>query len=109
MAVRWARSVVNRCGGVRELAVAFARRQVRPMTFVVHRFMDAENVLPAWTMMQSGETATEPVLLEAQERLAACTYSMAHPETGELVPDCVQHTGLDPGRIRNCESCFRYS
>ncbi|WP_255175988.1 radical SAM domain-containing protein [Rhodococcus sp. 06-1474-1B] len=97
VAVRWARSVVRRCGGVRELSVAFARRRVRPMTFVVHRFMDAENVSPAWAMMQSGKTASDSVLLETQERLAACTYSMAHPETGELVPACVQHSVLDPG------------
>ncbi len=67
------------------------------MTFVVHRFMDAENVAPAWTLMQSGVAATDPVMLETQERLAACTYSMAHPETGELVPACVQHSVLDPG------------
>ena len=32
-----------------------------------------------------------------QERLQACTYAMAHPETGELVPACVQHSVLDPG------------
>jgi len=47
--------------------------------------------------MQAGETATEPRLLATQERLAACTYSMAHPETGQLVPACVQHSVLDPG------------
>ena len=67
------------------------------MNFVVHRFMDAENVAPAWKLMQSGQVAADPVLLETQERLAACTYSMAHPETGELVPACVQHSVLDPG------------
>ncbi|MGA9871696.1 MAG: radical SAM domain-containing protein [Rhodococcus sp. (in: high G+C Gram-positive bacteria)] len=96
VAVRWARSAVRRCGGLGRLSVACARRQVRPMTFVVHRFMDAENVAPAWEMMVSGRTASDPVLLETQERLAACTYSMAHPETGELVPACVQHSVLDP-------------
>lgn len=100
VAARWARSAVTRCGGLRHVAVASARRQVRPMTFVVHRFMNAENVAPAWDLMQSGKTASDPVLVETQERLAACTYSMAHPETGELVPACVQHSVLDPGENR---------
>ncbi|MDJ0396141.1 radical SAM domain-containing protein [Rhodococcus sp. G-MC3] len=97
VAVRWVRSALRRCGGLRQLFIAFARHQVRPMTFVVHRFMDADNVGPAWDMMKSGERASDPVLLETQQRLAACTYSMAHPETGELVPACVQHSVLDPG------------
>jgi len=47
-------------------------------------------------MMQRGETATDPRLRETQERLAACHYAMAHPETGTLVPACVQHSVLDP-------------
>jgi hypothetical protein len=33
----------------------------------------------------------------ATKRLRACSYAMAHPETGELVPACVQHGVLDPG------------
>ena len=52
-------------------------------------------------MMQRGEAATDPQLLAAQERLAACTYSMAHPETGQLVPACAQHSLLDP--VENAE------
>lgn len=97
VAVKWAASVLHRCGGPRTLLLALLRKEVRLMTFVVHRFMDAENVAPAWKLMQSGEISSDPVLLETQERLAACTYSMAHPETGELVPACVQHSVLDPG------------
>jgi len=31
-----------------------------------------------------------------QERLQACSYAMAHPEDGTLVPACVQHSVLDP-------------
>ncbi len=37
------------------------------------------------------------MLRATQERLQACSYAMAHPETGELVPACVQHGVLDPG------------
>ncbi|CCQ14595.1 putative uncharacterized protein [Rhodococcus sp. AW25M09] len=96
VAGRWFASVLRRCG-TGEVVQALVRRDIRPMNFVVHRFMDAENVAPAWKLMQSGETASDPVLLETQERLVACTYSMAHPETGELVPACVQHSVLDPG------------
>ncbi len=28
--------------------------------------------------------------------MKACSYSFAHPETGEMVPGCVQHSVLDP-------------
>ena len=38
----------------------------------------------------------DPRILETQERLQACFYGMAHPETGEIVPACVQHSVLDP-------------
>ncbi len=40
-------------------------------------------------------------MLAAQERLASCHYAMAPPETGELVPACVQHCVLDP--VENIE------
>lgn len=71
--------------------------RVRPVTFVMHQFMDAEQVAPAWDLMQRGETATDPQVRATQERLAACNYTMAHPENGTLVPACVQHAVLDPG------------
>ncbi len=97
LALAWGRGFVARVGGLRRLAGALCRGRVQPMNIVVHAFMDAADVGPAWARMQAGETATEPRLLATQERLAACTYSMAHPETGELVPACVQHSVLDPG------------
>jgi hypothetical protein len=68
---------------------------VRPMTFEVHSFMDAAQVAPGWDMLQRGVTAEEPELRATQERLATCTYTMAHPETGQLVPACAQHSVLD--------------
>ena len=68
------------------------------MTFVVHSFMDAADVAPAWEMMRAGIVADEPSVKATQERLSACTYAMAHPETGELVPACVQHSVLDPAQ-----------
>jgi hypothetical protein len=69
---------------------------VRPLTFVMHSFMDARDVAPAWELLRRGELAEEPRLRATQERLQACSYAMAHPETGELVPACVQHGVLDP-------------
>jgi len=33
---------------------------------------------------------------ETQERLQACSYAMAHPDSDELVPACAQHSVLDP-------------
>lgn len=88
---RWAARTV-RAVGIRNLL----RHGVRPVTFVMHSFMDASVVAPAWEAIQRGEACTEPALAEAQQRLRACSYSMAHPETGELVPACVQHSVLDP-------------
>ena len=29
------------------------------------------------------------------ERLQACSYAMAHPDDGRVVPACVQHAILD--------------
>ncbi|RFU20146.1 radical SAM domain-containing protein [Geodermatophilus marinus] len=97
VALRWARRVLRRAGGPRRLLTAARARRLRLMTFEVHSFMDAADVAPAWALMRRGEVAEEPRLRATQERLAACTYSMAHPETGELVPACVQHSVLDPG------------
>ncbi len=68
----------------------------RPLTFVVHAFMDADVVGPAWAALQRGERAAEPEVRAAQERLQACSYTMAHPDAGRLVPACVQHAVLDP-------------
>jgi hypothetical protein len=69
---------------------------IRPVTFVMHSFMDAADVTPAWKAMQDGLVSDDPRIAETQQRLAACSYAMAHPETGELVPACVQHSVLDP-------------
>jgi len=72
-------------------------RSIRPVTFVMHSFMDAAVVAPAWDALQRGETSDDPAVVACQQRLQACSYAMAHPETGELVPACVQHGVLDPG------------
>ncbi len=93
LAARWARRFVDRAGGL----AAVRRHGVQPLTFVMHSFMDARVVRPAWELLQAGETAKDDQIRAAQERLAACSYAMAHPETGKLVPACVQHSILDPG------------
>jgi hypothetical protein len=93
IALTWLRRAVRRVG-IREL---LRHPRVRPVTFVMHQFMDAADVAPAWELMQRGEISDDPRLRETQERLAACHYAMAHPETGTLVPACVQHSVLDPG------------
>lgn len=92
-AFRWLARTIRRVGLLR---LVRHRMRVRTVTFVMHQFMDADVVAPAWEMMQRGEQAEEPRLRETQERLAACHYAMAHPENGTLVPACVQHAVLDP-------------
>lgn len=75
---------------------AVLRHGIRPMSLVMHSFMDAADVEPAWAATQRGEVAEDPAVRATQERLAACHYTMAHPETGDLVPACAQHAVLDP-------------
>ena len=94
---RWLVRTIRRAGGLGELR----RHRPVPTTFVMHRFMHAADVKPAWELLQRGEMSDEPRILETQERLLACSYAMAHPETGELVPACVQHGVLDPGENAN--------
>ncbi len=97
VAAGWLASVVGRVGGPRSVVAGLRAGGIRPITFVVHRFMDAADVAPAWELMRQGVVATDAGVRATQERLQACTYAMAHPETGELVPACAQHSALDPG------------
>ncbi|MDQ2894272.1 MAG: radical SAM domain-containing protein, partial [Actinomycetota bacterium] len=89
-AVRWAGRLARRIGlrGVRS-------GRPRAMTFVVHAFMDAAVVQAAWRGMEAGVSSDDPAVGAAQERLRACSYGMAHPEDGRIVPACVQHSVLD--------------
>jgi hypothetical protein len=88
----WARRFAGRAGGVRALRAD----PPRAMTYVVHAFMDARDVKPAWELLQRGELSEDPAVLATQQRLQACSYAMAHPEDGTLVPACAQHSVLDP-------------
>lgn len=97
VALGWAGSAARRVLRTPGWFRALRRREVASLTFEVHSFMDAADVAPAWAETVAGRTSTDPGVRATQERLAACTYSMAHPETGELVPACVQHSVLDPG------------
>jgi hypothetical protein len=95
LATGWAARTARRAGLRRLLA-----HRVRPVSYVMHQFMDATDVRPAWDLMQAGQASTEPRIRATQERLAACHYTMAHPENGTLVPACVQHCVLDPAENR---------
>ena len=90
-AASWARRFVDRAGGLRA-----PWRDVRPMTFVMHQFIDAKDTGAAWEHIQLGTRAEEPKILEAQERLEACAYIMGHPELDQSIPACVQHAVYDP-------------
>lgn len=92
-AVRWLLRAIGRAGIGR---LWRHRRDIHVVSFVMHQFMDADQVAPAWDLMRRGEVSEDPKLRETQERLAACHYAMAHPEDGTLVPACVQHAVLDP-------------
>jgi hypothetical protein len=92
LAIRWLGRTVCRLGG----PAVLLRHRVVPMTFVMHRFMHAGDVKPAWELLERGEMSADPTIRETQERLQACSYAMAHPESGRVVPACVQHAVLDP-------------
>ncbi len=94
VALGWLRRAVRRSGGPRMLVAE--RRSVRSMVFVMHNFMDAAEVAPAWALMEQGIEADDPAVRAVQERLQSCVYAMAHPEQGRTVPACVQHSVLDP-------------
>lgn len=95
--LRHAMRIIRRAGGARRILTAVRAGQARMTSIVVHSFMDAAQVGPAWTLMQDGIRSDEPLLRETQERLSACMYTMSHPESGQLVPACVQHSVLDAG------------
>ncbi|HEV2772691.1 MAG TPA: radical SAM protein [Thermoleophilaceae bacterium] len=88
--IRWALRFARRAGTLRLL-----RHGAHPLTLVVHSFMDAETVRPAWEALQRGERSKDPAVRASQERLEACSYAMAHPDSDMLVPACVQHAVLD--------------
>lgn len=88
----WARRLATRAGGLR----ALRRERVRTITYVMHMFMDAAQVRPAWELLERGELSSDPAIRATQERLQACSYAMAHPDSDRLVPACAQHSVLDP-------------
>jgi hypothetical protein len=91
IAAWWLARTVRRAGLRRLLT-----HRVRPVSYVMHQFMDAADVTPAWELMRRGQSSDDSRIRATQERLAACHYAMAHPEDGTLVPACVQHGVLDP-------------
>lgn len=94
------RRIVSRAGGFRRVIRAAVRRQLSVRTFVVHSFMDAAQVAPAWALLQEAVMSDDPSVRETQIRLQSCSYAMSHPDDGRLVPACVQHSILDPEETR---------
>ena len=104
-AIRGLRALVSRPGDLPAVAAWVWRyaarlgpgllRGVHPATYVMHSFIDAADVGPAWALLQRGITAEDSRIRVAQERLQACAYGMAHPELDQIVPACVQHSVLD--------------
>lgn len=98
-ALRWCLRIVGRAGGLWPVL----RRGIRPLTIVMHRFMDAKDVSKAWDLMDAGISTDDarvdeagPRIRETMERLASCSYAMAQPDQGRVVPACVQHSVYDP-------------
>jgi hypothetical protein len=88
----WLVRRVKKAGGLSSIV----GKKIVPMTFVMHSFMDASQVMPAWELLERGVWSEDPEILATQERLKACSYAMAHPEMNRVVPACVQHSVFDP-------------
>lgn len=92
-AVGATRRFVRRAGGLR----ALHRTPPRALTIVMHSFMDARQVRPAWEALRAGRYQDpDPEVQATIDRLRACSYAMSHPEDDLLVPACAQHAVLDP-------------
>ena len=89
--LRWAAGLAQRAG------VRLLTHRIRPMTFVMHSFIHADQVRPAWALLEQGVRSDDLEVRATQDRLLACSYAMAHPDQDRLVPACVQHAVLDPG------------
>jgi hypothetical protein len=98
LGVRWF-ARFGRRAGVRALLT----NGIRPVTYIMHSFMDAREVRPAWELLQAGQLSEDPKVRETQERLQACSYAMAHPDSDMLVPACAQHAVYDPDENRALE------
>ncbi|MEW1943456.1 hypothetical protein AB0299_20685 [Pseudarthrobacter sp. NPDC080037] len=94
--LRFGQRLAQRAGGLRHIFASACAGELSFRTFVVHNFMDATDVAPAWDLLEKGVVSEDPKTREVQERLRACMYTMGHPETGQLVPACVQHSVMDP-------------
>lgn len=92
---KWALRFAERGGGV-----AQPWWNASSTTFIMHQFIDAADTAAGWEHIQAGTRATDERILEAQERLEACAYTMGHPDSDQLVPACVQHAILDPQENR---------
>lgn len=97
-ALSWMFRIIRRARGIWHIL----SRGIQPLTVVMHRFMDAEDVNTAWQLMERKVPSSDPVIeaagpriRETMERLAACSYAMAHPDEGRVVPACVQHSCYD--------------
>ncbi len=67
LAAGWAARTVRRVG-LRRLAT----HRARLVSYVMHQFMDAADVKPAWELMQADQASDDPRIRATQERLAAC-------------------------------------
>lgn len=94
-AISWLFRLISRAGGIFNILF----KGIQPLTIVMHRFMDAADVNVAWDFMESGVPSDDPAvdkrIRETMERLGACSYAMAQPERGRVVPACVQHSVYD--------------
>ncbi len=102
IAAGWATRLARRLG-----SRALRAGRLRGMTFVVHAFMDEAVVQKAWAAMEAGTVSKDPSVRAATERLRACSYGMAHPQDGRIVPACVQHSVLDRAENRRLIDLLR--
>ena len=83
------------CTGSAACARSAAHARRRSPTSCTPSWTPATSSPPGSSAARRGRPTTRAIRA-TQERLQACSYAMAHPESGTLVPACAQHAVLDP-------------
>ena len=99
----WARRLVKRLGGPREIA----RSKPKAVTYVMHAFMDARHVRPAWELLQRGEVSEDPKIRETQERLRPARTRWRTPRPASSCRRARSTRCSTRWRTRSCSSSCR--
>lgn len=106
--VRWVGRLVRRAGGLSRVIGCARRREIRPLTFAMHNFIDADAVGPAWELMRRGEASEDTPgsgRRRSASRPASITWHIPKP-VNSFPPACNIRSSIRR-RTRHCGTCYR--